>query len=537
MISSSSRSTLTFAVGRVRICDEGDMILGGSQPGVLDDRIEAGGVVGYRRGRGGVHTKIGRRRAQMRGHEGRRIDFLPAQRFTFVPEIQGERSEYLTARRFARSHQNSRQRRVFVSLQAEWARWSRMKTSFTLIGANLMHERRAARANRSIEATVWFRDGPGLECYGFQPLSLESPEFGRRLMGEGSEVLVHVWLFTATFVDDCWGVTGRKEGRRSGNYARREERVLAGGVGWIGSGWRGGVGLCLRWPKGLGWKSVHLFGAFEGWPKWPLDWGRCSGHGLISAGPWMGCEKLEAKVTSGEEERKEVRPGVLNPPGERDFFVPAKSDGMATEAGKGSNGGDMKGDLSSMKMENTRGNNGKVSSLNPSRVGSPAMKIRNVDSRREHACGNASMAKAVAETPNRRAPVWDNVSKEPVANAGPKSGGMHWNKVPTGGQTWKKEGGPAVGPQPQPQGGGKGTQNQRKEAAEVMQQTVQNQEKKEPAANLWQEEKRKGPQREAVSYMQHATAEARCSFQQTMQEASWGYGSPKQSSEEQLQVE
>nr|GMD31100.1 hypothetical protein Iba_chr09aCG13350 [Ipomoea batatas] len=195
-----------------------------------------------------------------------------------------------------------------------------------------------------------------------------------------------------------------------------------------------------------------------------------------------------AKVTSGEEERKEVRPGVLNPPGERDFFVPAKSDGMATEAGKGSNGGDMKGDLSSMKMENTRGNNGKVSSLNPSRVGSPAMKIRNVDSRREHACGNASMAKAVAETPNRRAPVWDNVSKEPV--------GMHWNKVPTGGQTWKKEGGPAVGPQPQPQGGGKGTQNQRKEAAEVMQQTVQNQEKKEPAANLWQEEKRKGPQRE-----------------------------------------
>nr|GMD04661.1 hypothetical protein Iba_chr06aCG20440 [Ipomoea batatas] len=151
-------------------------------------------------------------------------------------------------------------------------------------------------------------------------------------------------------------------------------------------------------------------------------------------------------------------------------------------------------------MENTRGNHGKVSSLNPSRVSSPATKIHNVDSRRDHACGNASMAKAVAETPSRRAPVWDNVPKEPVANARPKPGGMHWNKVPTGGQTWKKEGGPTVGPQPQsqpqPQGGGKGIQNQRKGAAEVMQQTVQNQEKKEPAANLWQEEKKKGPQRE-----------------------------------------
>nr|GMC62031.1 hypothetical protein Iba_chr02cCG0010 [Ipomoea batatas] len=217
---------------------------------------------------------------------------------------------------------------------------------------------------------------------------------------------------------------------------------------------------------------------------------------LTFAASEFGLFAALANATSGEEERKEVRPGVLKPPGERDFFVPAKSDGMATEAGKGSNGGDMKGDPNSMKMENTRGNNGKVSSLNPSRVGSPATKTRNVDSRREHACGNASMAKAAAETPSRRAPVRDNVPKEPVANAGPKSGGMHWNKVPTGGQTWKKEGGPAVGPQPQPQGGGKGTQNQRKEAAEVMQQTVQNQEKKEPAANLWQEEKKKGPQRE-----------------------------------------
>nr|GMD31563.1 hypothetical protein Iba_chr09bCG0040 [Ipomoea batatas] len=200
-------------------------------------------------------------------------------------------------------------------------------------------------------------------------------------------------------------------------------------------------------------------------------------------------DAMKAKATSGEEERTEARPGVLKPPGERDFFVSAKSNGMATEAKKGTNGGDMKGDPSSVKMENTRGNHGKVSSLNPSRVGSPATKIHNVDSRREHACGNASMAKDVAETPSRRAPV----SKEPV-------GGMHWNKVPTGGQTWKKEGGPAVGPQPQsqpqPQGGGKGVQNQRKEAAEVMQQTVQNQEKKEPAAKLWQEEKKKGPQRE-----------------------------------------
>nr|GMD95724.1 hypothetical protein Iba_chr15aCG15070 [Ipomoea batatas] len=152
-------------------------------------------------------------------------------------------------------------------------------------------------------------------------------------------------------------------------------------------------------------------------------------------------ERSESKAVPGG---KEGPIGVLKPIEERDYYVPVMNNGETigeriklvenplfdSNATKGAErmedpqgaGRDNKAPNPKLGMEAPHEKQGKVSNLKSPLVTSPAGKTSKMNSRRDHACENASMAKTITDPPGRSVPVNSpkNIAGQAKPNAAQK---------------------------------------------------------------------------------------------------------------------